>query len=52
MLEQIISALLGGVVTGLITWGGVRVEMRWIRADLDRAHLRIDWLERRARARS
>lgn len=46
MIESLLIALASGVVTGLITWGGLRVELQWIRADVDRAHARLDHLDR------
>lgn len=39
------GAALSGLVTGLITYGGIRVELRWHRTDIDRAHKRLDVIE-------
>lgn len=42
--------IITGIVTGLVTvggtWGAVRVELRYHRRDIDRAHRRIDEVER------
>lgn len=38
-------ALVSALVTGLVTWGGLRVELRWLRRDVDHAHKRLDRLE-------
>ncbi len=42
------EALLSGIVCGLIAWGGIRVELRWLRADVTRLERRIDRLEEAA----
>lgn len=42
MLEAIGAAIFAGIVQGLITWGAVRVEIRYLRRDTDRAHWRLD----------
>lgn len=48
MIDQVFGALIVAAVTGgvsgLITWGSMRVEVRYLRRDIDRAHLRIDEL--------
>lgn len=33
---------MSGLVTGAVTWGAMRVEVRYLRRDVDRAHLRLD----------
>lgn len=38
LLQSIVTAA-GGA---LITWGAIRVELRYLRRDVDRAHLRLD----------
>lgn len=43
--DWFLGAALSGVITGLITYGGIRVEMRWHRTDIDRAHKRLDVIE-------
>lgn len=48
-MDSLVTALLSGAVCGLIAWGGVRVELRWLRRDVDLAHSRIDQLDRRVR---
>lgn len=43
---QFIAAALGwlsGVVGAMLA---VRGELRWLRADVDRAHARLDWIEK------
>lgn len=47
MGEPTIIAILSGAVAGLVAWGGVRIELRWLRRDVDRAHTRINHLQRR-----
>lgn len=39
------EAVASGVVCGLIAWGGVRVELRWLRADIVRLEKRVDRVE-------
>lgn len=46
-MESWLLALVTAVITGLVTWGGIRVELRWLRRDVDWAHRRIDQLDRR-----
>ena len=48
MLADLVISLLGGLACGLVTWGGVRVELRYLRRDVDWAHTRIDGVEHRA----
>jgi hypothetical protein len=43
-MNEILIALGSGLVTGLVTWGGMRVEIRYLRRDVDRAHWRLDQL--------
>jgi len=45
MIETWLIALASAVVTGLVTWGGIRVELRWLRRDVNHAHERIDRME-------
>lgn len=42
MLETLAAAVLAGVVSGLVAWGGLRVELRYLRRDIDAAHRRLD----------
>jgi len=44
-MESWLLALATAVVTGLVTWGGVRVELRWLRRDMDRLEKRQDRVE-------
>lgn len=44
LFEMISLAIAAGVVQGLITWGAIRVEIRYLRRDIDRAHWRLDQL--------
>lgn len=34
------EAIVAGAVAGLIAWGGIRVELRWLRSDVERVTLR------------
>ncbi len=43
-MNELLIALGSGLVTGLVTWGGMRVEIRYLRRDVDRAHWRLDQL--------
>lgn len=45
MPDWALAAIVSGLVTGLVTYGGLRVEMRWHRADIERAHRRLDVIE-------
>lgn len=46
--EAALLAVLSGAVSGLLAWGGVRVELRYLRRDVDQAHGRIDRVEQLA----
>lgn len=43
-MNEVLIAIGAGLVTGLVTWGGLRVEIRYLRRDVDRAHWRLDQL--------
>jgi hypothetical protein len=42
VVESWLFALVTAVATGLVTWGAIRVELRWLRRDVDHAHRRLD----------
>ena len=42
MLEWFLPAVVSGGVAGLIAWGGLWVELRYMRRDIDAAHRRLD----------
>lgn len=44
-MAELLPILLTGVVSGLVAWGGVRVELRYLRRDVDKAHKRLDRLQ-------
>jgi hypothetical protein len=44
-MDSWLLALASAVATGLVTWGAIRVELRWLRRDVDHAHKRIDRVE-------
>lgn len=35
------DTIAAGIIAGLIAWGGQLVTILWLRADIERAHLRI-----------
>lgn len=35
MSESVLIALVTGAASGLITWGAIRVELAWLRRDVD-----------------
>ena len=39
---ELATALLTGVVAGLIAWGGIRVELRVMKRAIEAAHDRLD----------
>lgn len=43
-MTELVISLLSGLVTGAVTWGAMRVEIRYLRRDVDRAHWRLDSL--------
>lgn len=43
-MDSLVIAAVTGLVTGAVTWGAMRVEIRYLRRDVDRAHMRIDAL--------
>lgn len=42
MPDWLMAALFSGAVTGLVTWGGVRTELRYMKRDIKAAHARLD----------
>lgn len=49
IVQAIVSGLVGGAVAGVAAVATIRVELRWLRRDVDLAHARIDSLDRRGR---
>ncbi len=41
-----LRSIIGGVITGASAWMAIRVHIAWLRADIDRAHKRIDLIDR------
>jgi len=41
-MSEFLIAVVIGLVSGAMTWGAMRVEVRYLRRDVDRAHLRLD----------
>lgn len=44
VLQSLLVAAVTGLVSGVATWGAMKVELRWLRRDVDLAHARIDKL--------
>lgn len=42
MTETAIIVMITSAVQAAVTWGIVRTELRWLRADVDHAHKRLD----------
>ena len=42
LLTSIVSGLVGGFITGIAAFSAIKVEMRYLRRDVDYAHARID----------
>ncbi len=54
LLTSIISGLIGGFITGIAAFSAIKVELRYLRRDVDHAHERIDevnGIKERRRAR-
>lgn len=51
MSESVAIALATGAASGLVTWGMVKVELRWLRRDIDSAFESIKELQRVTRLR-
>ena len=45
MLETLLIALASGAVCGLVAWGGMRVELRWLRSDVNKLDKRVNRVE-------
>lgn len=41
-MNELLPILFSGIVCGLVTWGGVRAELKYLRRDVDDAHRKID----------
>ncbi len=46
---DILKSLVGGVITGGAAWMAIRVHIAWLRADIERAHQRINIIEQKVR---
>ncbi len=42
MPDWLLPAIASGAASGLIFYGAIRVELRWLRRDVDDAHWRIN----------
>ncbi len=54
LLASIVSGLVGGFITGVAAFSAIKVEMRYLRRDVDHAHARLDeanGIKERRRAR-
>ncbi len=49
MLPALLQGLVAGIAAGLVFFGAVRVELRWLRRDVDRAHSRLNEHDKRLR---
>lgn len=45
MVETLAIVLATALVNGLVTWGVVKTELRYLRRDIDHAHQRADRIE-------
>jgi len=43
-----VLTVLGIILNGAVTWGVVSTKLEWLRADVNRAHRRLDQLEAKA----
>lgn len=42
LVQAIVSGVIGGVITGVAAWAAMRVEIKYLRRDVDHAHKRLD----------
>lgn len=42
ILQAAISGIVGGLITGVAAWAAMRVEIKYLRRDVDHAHQRLD----------
>lgn len=42
MIDGMVWAMLGAVAAVAVQWGSLQVQVRWLRADVERAHVRLD----------
>ncbi len=35
LLQAVVSGVIGGVFTGVAAWAAIKVEVRWLRRDVD-----------------
>lgn len=45
LIYSIVSGVIGGVITGVSAVAVIRVELRYLRRDVDHAHKRLDKVE-------
>ncbi len=41
-MHELLPAILAGIITGLVTWGGIRIELIYMRRAINAAHRRLD----------
>ncbi len=49
VLDSLVGALVGGVVTGAAAWSAIRVELRYLRRDVDHLFNLFREMDRRMR---
>lgn len=42
LITSVVSGLVGGIVTGIAAFAAIRVELKYLRRDVDAAHRRLD----------
>ena len=47
LLQAVITALVTGAVSGLVTYGVIKTELKYLRRDVDLAHARINKIAER-----
>lgn len=45
VVSSVISGLVGGTITGIAAFAAIRVEIKYLRRDVDHAHRRIDHIK-------
>lgn len=46
IVQAVVAGVIGGAITGAMAVAVIRVELLYLRRDVDKAHKRIDWIER------
>jgi len=42
LVQAVVSGIVGGVITGVAAFAAIKIELRWLRRDVDRMHTALE----------